>query len=96
VAHADAEAKAPAAQLVQERRGLREVVRVAGVDVGDAGAELDRLGRQRERFAQRQAVAEARAVEPGKAALLDLLRQFDGRPPPAGISTNSAGASFIT
>src|SRR5207248_2144563 len=61
VAHADAEAEAPARQLVDDRRRLRVLEWMAGVDVGDARAKRDRARRQRERLAEREAVARARA-----------------------------------
>ena len=66
---ADAEHEAAVRDLVNERNRLREVLYVARVDRGDAGAEADFPGRQRDRFAQADAVAEARAINSRKSAL---------------------------
>src|SRR4026207_150544 len=67
VTDANAEAEATAGQLVDQRRGLGEVEGVARVDVGDAGADRDRAGREGEGLAEPEAGAEARAGEPAEA-----------------------------
>ncbi len=77
VTHPDAEAEAPIRDLVQERRGAREVGDVAGVDRGDAGAEHDLAGRERDGFAKREIVAEARAEDARETAPFDLSRHLD-------------------
>jgi len=63
VTDANAEAEATAGQLVDQRRGLGEVEGVARVDVGDAGADRDRAGREGEGLAEPEAVAEEPVAE---------------------------------
>src|SRR5690606_1881269 len=84
VAHADAEAEASARELVHERRGLRVVVDVARIDDGDRRAERDALGDQRERLAQAEAVAEARAIDASVAAAFELARDVERRTAASG------------
>ena len=61
VTHPDAEAEARARQLVDERGGVRVVVGMARVDVGDARAERDLARPKGERLAEPEPVAEAGA-----------------------------------
>src|SRR5262249_30245059 len=74
---ADAEAKAPARDLVQERGALGEVVERARVDRRNCGAERDALGRQSKRVAQGEIGKAARRIDAGKAAPLDLAREIE-------------------
>src|SRR5262249_17995063 len=84
VAHADAEAKAAARQLVHEGGGLRVLRRMARVDVGDAGAECDLFRGDGERLAECKPVAGARAVDSRESFALDSLRELEGRAPSSG------------
>src|SRR4029453_639875 len=84
VAHADPEPEAAARQLVDDRDHLRVLERVACVDVGDAGAEGDLARRERERLAEGQAVAGARAVETGEPLALEALGHLERRAAPTG------------
>src|SRR5205814_3492661 len=91
VAHTDAEAEAAARQLVDDRRRLGPLERVARVDVGDAGAERDLAGDESQRLAERHAVARARAVDAGEAFRLEALREIERRPPPSGDGDEADG-----
>src|SRR5207245_6677954 len=77
VAPAHTEAEAPAGQLVDDGRRLRILEWMARVDVGDARAERDRAGHQRERLAEREAVARARAIDAREALLLEALGKIE-------------------
>jgi hypothetical protein len=79
MAHSHPEVEAPARELVDQRGGGGVVGDVAGVDVGDRGAEGNPLGRERQRLAEPHAVAVARAVDAGEAAPLDLAGELEGR-----------------
>ena len=81
VAHPDAEAEAPARQLVDEGGGVGEVVGVPRVDIGDAGAERDGLRDLGDALAEREPVVHARAVDAGIAFLFDALGQLEGGAP---------------
>ena len=76
VAHSDAEPEAASGQLVDQARGLGIILRVARVDVDDRRAERDRLRHQGQGLAEAERVTEARTVETGEAAALDLLREI--------------------
>jgi hypothetical protein len=84
VAHADSEAKAASAELVDEGGGMGIVVGMPRVHIGDGRAERDLRGRERERFAEPEAVAEARAVETGESFLFEPPGHVDRRLPPSG------------
>src|SRR6185503_9058810 len=84
MADPDSEAKPAARDLVEEGRGLGEVIRMPGVHVGDAAAERDLARAERDRLAEPEAVAEARAVEAGEAFLLEPPRHLDRRLPSSG------------
>ena len=81
MADAYAKAKAAVGDLVDERRRLGEIVRVASVHVGDAGAEWDLVGGEGQRCAKRQVVGETRAVNPVKAFLLQAFGRLERRLP---------------
>ena len=53
----DSEAKPAARNLMEEGRGLGEVIRMPGVHVGDAAAERDLARAERDRLAEPEAVA---------------------------------------
>src|SRR5262249_19456652 len=78
VAYPDAEAEAPAGDLVEEGRRLRVVMSVAGVDVRDGRAEGDLAGSQGHRLGESQPVAQARTIDAGEPFLLKTLGQLDG------------------
>ena len=82
--HADAEAEAPAGDLVHERGTLREVQHGARIDRRDGGAERDALGVPRHRLALRHVAVHAGRVDAGEAAPLDVARDVDGQPAAAG------------
>jgi hypothetical protein len=91
MAHADAEAEPLAGDLMDERRHLRVLERVAGVDVRDARAERDLPRRDRQRAAERQPVTGARAVDAGESFGLDSLRELDRCWPAAGNCDEAHG-----
>src|SRR5439155_16631935 len=84
MADAEAEREAPAAHLMQVSGGLRQLVRIAAVDVDDAGGEAEGGGRMRERVEERHARARLRAEDPLIAAALDLAYQGERVAPAAG------------
>ena len=84
VTHADPKPEPAVRQLMDERRHLRVLEGVARVDVGDAGSERDLAGRERQRLAQGQTVAGARAVEPGESLALEPLGHLEHHASPSG------------
>src|SRR5947207_10101706 len=68
---------------MDEGRRVGVVGRVPRVEIGDGGAERDLARRERQRLAESQAVAEARAIEPAEALVLEALGHLDGGLPPA-------------
>ena len=91
---ADAEVEAPARELVDQRRRLRVVGGVAHVEVRDRRAERDALRRERERLAEPDPVAEARAVDAREAARLDLARELErGAAAAAGTAASATAGS---
>src|SRR5690349_11991048 len=91
VTHADAEAEAPARQLVDDRRRLRPLERDARIDVRDARAERDLARGQGERLAQREPVTGARAVDAGEAFALELRRELERGLAPSGDGDEAHG-----
>src|SRR5262249_47574827 len=86
VGDAEAEAEARPGDLVQVGRSLPHIEGGAGVDVRDRGSEVQGLRGVGEREAKAHGVAEARAVDAGEAATLDLAGQLQGREAAAGYT----------
>ena len=84
VRDADAEAEAPARNLVDVGRTGREFLGRLGIDRRDRGAEGDPLGGQSQTRALRHVAVAARHVDAGKAAPLDLAGDLQGLAPPSG------------
>ena len=68
--------KASLRQFMDERRRLSVVCRMARIDVRNAGAKGDRMGRQGEGFAQPHTIPQAGAIDPAEAFLFKTLSQF--------------------
>ena len=92
VADADSEAEPAARDLVDERGGLREVVRDAARRCWRCCVPngISRVA-ERERLAEPEAVAEARAVEAGEALLLEPPGHVDRRLPSSGDGGEAHG-----
>ena len=68
--------KAPLRQFMDKRRGLRVVCRMARIDVRNAGAKGDLMGRQGQGFAQPHTIPKAGAIDPAETFLFKALSQL--------------------
>ena len=95
VAHAHPEAEASARELVDEGGMAGVVGRMPRIEVGDGGPEGDPARGEGQGLAERHGIAEARAVDAGEAAALDLAGQLQGLRAPAGHGRQRHGGRGI-